>query len=53
MLAVTQQFVTVLATPLPHLGGLIPGPMRSDMASRHLHRIPLSMSFIFPKDISY
>jgi len=29
--SVTQQFVTVLVTPPPHLGGLIPGPVRSDM----------------------
>lgn len=52
ILHVTQQFVTVPVTPLPHLGGLIPGPMRSDMTCKPLDCIPLNLSFIFPKDIS-
>jgi len=45
-------FVTILVTPLPHFGGLIPGPVRSDTTWKHLHHIPLSMDFTCPEDIS-
>ena len=45
-------FVTVPVTPLPHLGGPIPGLVRSDKTWNHLHHSPLNMSFICPEDIS-
>jgi len=51
MRPVTQQFVIVPITLLPYLGGLIPGPVRSDMTWKHLHCVPLSMNFICPEDI--
>ena len=35
---------------LPHIGGPIPGPVRSDITWKHLHCIPLSMYFICPED---
>lgn len=45
-------FLTVPVTPLPHFGGLIPGPLRSDMIWKHLHHNPLSINFTCPEDIS-
>ena len=45
-------FVTILVTPFPHFGGLIPGPVRSDITWKHLHYVPLSMDFICLEDIS-
>lgn len=51
-ICVTHQFFTFSAIPLLHLVGLILGPMRSDMTCKHLHCIPLNMSFIFLEDIS-
>ena len=45
-------FVTVPVSPLPYIGGLISGLVRSDITWNHLHYIPLSVSFICPEDIS-
>ena len=41
-------FVTVPVTPLLHLGGPIPGLVRSDKTWNHLPYSPLNMSFICP-----
>ena len=38
-------FVTIPATPFLHIGGFIPGLVRSDITWNHLHYIPLSMNF--------
>jgi len=40
--------LTILVTPLPHFGGLIPGPVKSDTTWKHLHQIPLSIDFTCP-----
>lgn len=40
--------LTVLVTPLPHSGGHIPGPVRSEITLKHLHYIRLSMEFTCP-----
>ena len=51
-LVLHNNFSPSLQFPIPHIGGLIPWPVGSDITWKHFHGIPLDMEFHSPEDIS-